>query len=207
MPEHESMISVTQGSGTADKSLHTLWRPDVGGNAIEEQAVVLGEQYLKTYSVHFYDISVATTAAHIVQIWNPASNVRSRVRRIHLTQGDPASAASILVVTVQRITSVGSGGTSVTPQAFDPDDGGSGMSAMTLPSSKGTEGDILWHFAIPMVAAAPYSFPGYTWRQLPHQQPLVIDWDADGIVLKVNTGITSATVDGFVEIVQTTDTF
>jgi hypothetical protein len=72
------------------------------------------------------------------------SSNRLRIRRIELSQVTLATTAGINSFAIYRLTTAGTGGTSITPQLVDPADSAAGATAMTLPSAKGTEGALLW---------------------------------------------------------------
>lgn len=127
----ESSISVTEGSG---KRLRTNDRT-VSSILVQEQVIQAGEPYLPTYSVAV-NPSTATATSHLLQIMAGAS-LNVRVRRIEIYPL-AATTASVTVVQIVRLTTAGTGGTSVTPTPFNTGDAASGATAMTLPTGKGT---------------------------------------------------------------------
>lgn len=194
----ESTVSATEGSGA--KKFHTFSR-SIGGLTVEDEIVVLGDQYLATYSaVSGSGISAATAAAHWVQIMAGAS-LPVYVRRIKVTQVAMATAAAMADLLVLRLTTAGTGGTALGTPPWDSTDPASGGTVMTLPTAKGTEGNTLWresvYFAQTLGASqnAPFG--------------VLLDWDCDrlrtkpfripagaanGLALKCNTAVAAATV-------------
>jgi hypothetical protein len=136
----EGIIQYTPGSGG---KLHSFDRT-IGANTVQDQAVVIGEQYLAEYTVAtITPVSLATANDHVLQIMAGSSN-RLRIRRIEVSQSALATTAGINQFAIYRLTTAGTGGTSITPQLLDPADSAAGATAMTLPSAKGTEGALLW---------------------------------------------------------------
>jgi hypothetical protein len=134
------IVQVTEGSG---KKLDT-WQRTKGANTVEEQSIVIGEHPLAQYTVSTLTaVSLATANDHLVQIMAGSSN-RLRIRRIEVSQMALATTAGINQFALYRLTTAGTGGTSITPQLVDPADSAAGATAMTLPSAKGTEGALLW---------------------------------------------------------------
>jgi hypothetical protein len=60
----ESIVQVTEGTG---KKLHTNQRT-IGANNVEDEYVIPGEYPLATYFVQANAVSIATAAAHVIQI-------------------------------------------------------------------------------------------------------------------------------------------
>lgn len=193
----ESYIGVTE-AGTPDAKLHSFDRT-IGANTVEDEIVLLGEQYLASYLVQFTGISVATGADHVIQIMAGASN-KLRIRRIRIQQHALATAVGRLRIEVRRLSSAGTGGTAVTPDPFDPGDAASGATARTLPTAKGTEGVGLIQFNLAMRAAEPVALELYEWTQLPNQKPLIVAaGTSNGIALKVADAVAGASVTGTIE--------
>lgn len=136
----ESFVNVTEGSG---KKLHAFQRT-IGANTVEGQTIVVGEQYLAEYTVATVaQVTTATANSHLLQVMAGASN-RLRIRRIEVSQSGLATTAAFMQVAIYRLTTAGTGGTSITPQLLDPADSAAGATAMTLATVKGTEGALLW---------------------------------------------------------------
>jgi hypothetical protein len=131
----ESLVQVTSGAGP---KLHT-WQRTVGANNVEDEVVLTGEHHLATYIAAAGSLSIATAAAHVMQLMAGAS-LNVYVRRISVFQYVAATTAALAPLSLVRLTTAGTGGTSVTPAALDTSDAASGAAAMTLPTVKGTEG-------------------------------------------------------------------
>lgn len=130
----ESLVQVTEGTG---KKLHTNQRT-IGANNVEDEVVILGEQYLASYIVHpNANISTATGASHLLQIMAGAS-LKVRIRRIEIFQVVLATTVSFIDFQLWRLSTAGTGGTAYNPAPLEPGDV-AGATAMTLPTVKGTE--------------------------------------------------------------------
>src|ERR1044071_6233690 len=133
----ESLVAVSQGSG---KNFHTYNRT-IGGNSVEDEVVLIGEQYVPTYVVAAgATISIATAASHVLQIMAGTTNPVF-IRRIKIWKSVPATTAALIFFQLLRLTTAGTGGGTITPQQHDStNDSAAGATAMTLPTVKGTEG-------------------------------------------------------------------
>lgn len=194
-----SNIQVTQGSGTR---LATNSYTE-GGVTVHDEKMILGEPYLASYTVAFQSVSIATVDSHIIQIMAGAS-LNLRIRRIRLYQSALASAASTALMITHRLTTAGTGGTSITARPFDTGDAAAGATAQTLPTAKGTEGVFLERWSMGLLAAQPITTVPFEWTQLPNQKPIVISAGVtNGFVIKNATAVTGATVSGWVEFDET----
>jgi hypothetical protein len=167
-----------------------------GANIKDDELVALGEQHLPTYSVVGAP-STATANSHLVQIMAGASN-RVRIRRIEYYLNTLATTAAFGVVSLFRLTTAGTGGGAVTPSAFDPADSGSGATAMTLPTVKGTEGAQIWtgaaYFMQTAGASTPLVQPILVWDfDRLHSKPITIAaGTTNGVAIKQETAIAGA---------------
>ena len=199
----EGIVEVTAGSGT---KLHS-WSKTVGANTVHDEFTLPGEYPLATYSILASSISVATVDDHLLAI-QAGSSLNVRIRRIRVEQDASATAAATLALTVLRLTTAGSGGTSVTPRPYDTTDSAAGCTARTLNSSKGTEGVELLHPLMVLrqtVATAGAQFDDFwEWSQMPNQKPIIIPaGTANGIAIKTLNGRAGASVVIQVEVVET----
>ena len=134
----ESIIQVTSAGAT---KLHTYNRT-IGANSVEDEVVLLGENYLATYTM--VATSVTTTAlSHLIQVMAGAS-LKVRIRRITVYQTVAVTAAAYMELAILRLTTAGTGGTAVTAVQLDPSDGASGATGISIPGVKGTEGNPIW---------------------------------------------------------------
>jgi hypothetical protein len=194
----ESLIALTEGSG---KSLHTFQR-SIGGNTVEDQAVILGEQYLATYECNFGVSGAATTAtaaSHIFQVMAGAS-LKVRVRRIRLYQFAMATTVTVAQVNVMRLTSAGTGGGVNTLAPLDSTDAAAGATFMQLPTAKGSEGTTIWIGGVSMMqtlGASTAPMPpilDLNWDSLHSKPPIIPAGATNGICLKWVTAVAAGTV-------------
>jgi hypothetical protein len=94
-----------------------------------DQKVILGENYIPTYSALAVNVSTNVNVS-IFQLM-AGSSLNVRVRRIVVTQDTLAGAATSIRVGCERLSSAGSGGTSTTPAPFIGTDGSCGATAMS----------------------------------------------------------------------------
>jgi hypothetical protein len=189
-----------------DAYLDTVSRT-ISSQTRHAQRHVAGWSSDPTYVVRASGISTATTADHLLQVMADGTNY-SRVLRYRITPTDDIpAAATVLLVTLVRLSTAGTGGSAVTPRGYDPADSAYGGGAQTLPSSKGTEGNALIQHRIPLPAAHPFvSTPAmWTWEASPFGKPIIFGTStSSGLCWKVDTGIASCTVDVIVEFTTTT---
>jgi hypothetical protein len=186
-----SAVGVTEGS---DKYLHTNQR-SIGGTAREEQATYAAQSPNATYTAVADDVSTATANAHLLQIMADGTNYSRLVGfTIEPTENGPAS-DSILKVALYRLTTAGSGGSSIGEGAYDDADSYSG-DIQSLPSTKGTEGALLWTGYLPLDAAyAGFGPRKLEWSVKPYAKPIIFGVDtADGLAFKVIDAVASAAV-------------
>lgn len=128
-------------SASATRNFHTNQRSN-GSVTVEQYVQQVAEPYLAAYVVTMnVAISTATANSHLIQIMAGAS-LRVGIRRILVTQsGNGTTQQNIWEI--RRVTTAGTGGTSYTPAVLDPADSASGATAMSLPSSKGTESTLI----------------------------------------------------------------
>lgn len=199
----ESLIQVTEGTG---KKIHSFSQT-VGANTVEDQFAIPAEYPYASYTVVAQNVSLATSASHLVTL-NAGSSLKVRIRRITIEQAANATASGAIRISVKRITTAEAAGTSITPSPFDPSDAASGATAKTLPTV-GAEGAILWtaYLTLRQTVSATGSAaddPVYVWQQLPNQKPIVIAaGTTNGIALVPSIGVAGATADITIEFVET----
>lgn len=168
---------------------------------VQDEKVILGEQYLATYIANLVvtPASTATVDSHLIQIMAGAS-LRVRIRRIDMYQGAMATAVTNAGMTLVRLTTAGTGGTLFTPAPLDPADVAAGATVRSLPSSKGTEGTVIWsgfaYFMQTLAASSPLNQPTLTLDfDRPRSKPLIISAGVtNGIALKLLNATAGATV-------------
>lgn len=170
----ESLVQVTEGSG---KKLHTISRT-IGANTVEDEVIIVGEPFLAAGSATNLGgttVSAATANSHLIQLMAPAG-LNVYVRRIRLYQIGLATTAAIAELAVFRLTTAGTGGTALTPEPLDTTDTMT-ATAMTLPSSKGTEGARpIWHGTTQFIQTVGTGGAG--------PNPLLADIEFDTLKLK-----------------------
>lgn len=194
----ESSLSVTPGSGLDLRTnTHTI-----SAATRHEQYLLLGDPGAATYTAVATGIAASTSGDHLMFIQGDGSNYTRIHRILVMTRG--AGTAGVLDLRVLRTSTAGSGGTTVNGRPFDAADTDPyGGTIQTRPSSKGTEGNQLLQRAVPTYAATG-SVGSFEWRQDQRGKPIILGTStANGICIKVQTGIASATVDIEVEFIVT----
>ena len=185
-----SSLGYTDGAG---KNIKTFSRSE-GGTTREEQVFQLGEPSLPTYTCAVQNVATTTSASHLLYIQGDGT-LYTRINWFEIQQQTLAGAAATAEIRVLRTTTAGTGGTAI---SCYPMDGGDTSpyagAAMTLPSSKGTEGVLLYQVRVPILAAAPILIGG-RWERQTYEKPIIIaQATTNGIVFKLITGIATSTV-------------
>lgn len=191
----ESLVQVTEGSG---KKLHTFSRT-IGANTVEDEVIVLGEQYLASYSLQAGGHSTATANSHVVQVM-AGGTLRVRIRRIEIWQFALATTAALTQWDLVRLSTAGTGGGALAAGGLDPADAAPGAAGMSLPTVKGTEGTLIARAmpyvtqTVPTATADPS--PLIVWDfDRPRMKPLIIAAGvANGIAIKNVTAIAGMTI-------------
>lgn len=118
-------------------------------NVVQDEKVVLSNQYLASFRVRTASVSLATADAHVLQIMAPATN-NVWVRHIWVYQNALATTAIINQFDLLRLTTAGTGGTVITPSPLDESDTAT-FTAMVLPTVKGTEGALIDYSSAVMI--------------------------------------------------------
>ena len=191
-------IAETEGSG---KNRHTNQRT-ISAVAREDAYVQLGEPDYPTYIVRADNISIATSADHILQIMADGTGYTRLLRYwITFTDDRPASDLSPRII-LMRTTTAGTGGTAFTSVAYDLADTYAG-GMMTLPTAKGTENATLHdhYFNIPTAFPASAIYERIYWEAPLRGKPIIFGTAVTaGLVWKIVTGIASATISIHAEI-------
>jgi hypothetical protein len=200
----ETFINLTEGSG---KKAHA-WDRTIGANTVLDEFTVPGEYPLASYAAIAAGVSAAVAADHVLQLM-AGSSLNVRIRRIHFEQRANATTATVSAIQIWRLTTAGTGGTVITPTKHDNADAASGATAMTLPTAKGTEATLLYEFttawrqAVSATGSAADD-AAIDWSQHPGQKPIIIPaGTANGIVIKTVSAIAAATVDAYIDFVET----
>ena len=194
----ESIVAVTEGAG---KKLHTFSRT-IGANTVEDEVVIVGEQYLASYAIATGSgIVTATAASHIFQLMAGGS-LRVHLRRLLVYQVAAATAAGFYDFLILRLTTAGTGGTALTVNPMDPADAAAGCTAMTLPTAKGTEAAGVWRGSIYLTQTIGASLAGsvpalvadINFDQLRIKPPIIAAGAANGFCFKNTAAIAGASL-------------
>lgn len=191
----ESYTNVTEGSG---KKQHS-WQRTVGANNVEDSFVLLSEPPYASYSLTTNPVAVSTANSHLLQIM-AGSSLKVRIRRIEIWQVTAITAGALFDLQLYRLTSAGTGGGAAGSSALDPSEAAAGATAQTLPSSKGTEGDLLargYPYLIQTVGASEsFTNPVLVWNfDQPRVPPLIIGaGTSNGIAIKNASSAAAGTV-------------
>lgn len=176
-----------------------------GSDTVLAPLGVEAEPEIATYVIQFAGIALSTANSHICQVMAGAS-LRVGIRRIVLWQVANATSIALFQYRLFRLTSAGTGGSSITPAAHDPAESAAGATAMTLPSAKGTESTQVGHGRhLIHTTATTIGLPPQTWdfTKLRTKALWIAAGTSNGVALKNISSDSTATVDGFIEIVET----
>lgn len=195
----ESIVQVTEGTG---KKLHT-WSRTIGANTVEDEYVIPGEYPNPAYNIVGGSVAFSTANSHILQVMASAS-LKVRVRRVRIYQTVAATALAFFSMELWRLTTAGTGGTSITPRPFDTADAAAGCTAMTLPTVKGTESVQLDNMTFTVVGAATAGAGlVWEWEQHPGTPPLIIPTGAaNGLAWKNISSAAAGSMRVIVEAVE-----
>ena len=194
MPD-DSYIQVNEG---ADRSVSFVQRSKAS-NTVEETVVVSSLPYIPTYVVSTTTaVALATANSHVLQVLGSTLN-RTLLRSLEVTQLANAVASTRVAFQLLRVTDAGTGGTAITANQNDPVDPETTAAGMTLPSSKGTEDELLGTWTGTVLAAAAAAGHDYVLKVVfpedGHSKPPTIAAGATtGLVLKNITAEPSATL-------------
>lgn len=146
----EGFFNATEGSG---KKLHT-WQRTIGANDVHDEVILHGEPHLASYTTIPGAVSIATVNDHVLELM-AGSTLVVYVRRIEVYQVALATAAAVAQFNILRLTTAGTGGTAQNLVPLDTTDAAAGATSMTLPTTKGTEGSIVWRGAAMVTQTVP----------------------------------------------------
>lgn len=191
-----STLAVTAGSGT---NLRTNTRT-ISATTVHEQAVQLADYNEATYNIVTAATAITTAASHTLQIM-AGSTLPVYLRRIRVYQIVAVTTAALVNWDILRLTTAGTGGTSITPSPLDTTDSASGATAMTLPTAKGTESTVLYRASSQIIQTVGTGGPGTNGLILDIEfdgfrvkVPRIAAGTSNGIALKQVTGASPATV-------------
>lgn len=180
-----------------DKNIAT-WSRTVDAATVHVQKVAVDEAFMATYTITvFTAVTISSADKHIVQIMAGGTN-RVYLRRLRFWQAANATTTQNISLVVYRLTTAGTGGTSYTPVALDPSSSAAGATAMTVPTSKGTEGSLLdqWFPTIHTTATTVGLRPmlDLSWDGLREQSPTIAAGTSNGIAVKCQSSDATATI-------------
>jgi len=189
----ESFVAYTPGSGG---KLHSFTRT-IGANTMDEEVMLLGEPYLPGYTAAVSGVNSASAAnSHLLEVMAGSSNI-IRVRKIVIVQNAAATGFAPMPIQILRLTTAGTGGTVITPNALAPSDGAPGATAMSLPTAKGTEGVLVWAETMGISSATLFSGRNalYIQQELHFKPFSIAAGTSNGFAIKNLAAPTSSTVD------------
>src|ERR1035437_3643895 len=125
-------LSITEGAGKKVAGASYI----EAGQSMLDQKILIGEQYLPTYTVNALGILTTATASHLLQVM-AGTGLNIRLRHIAVWQSGLATASAFADLSIVRLTSAGSGGSVITPTPHDSADTVT-ATAMSLPAAKGS---------------------------------------------------------------------
>ena len=134
----ESFLQIDEG--TEKKIDH--YQRTISGSTVEQGRIVVAPSPVATYSIVTASTAIASANQHILQIMSGATN-RTMLRELKVFQLTAAAALALVEFELYRIDTAGTGGTAITPEPVDTVDAAADSTAMVLPSSKGTEDELL----------------------------------------------------------------
>jgi len=187
-------VSIDEGS---DRKMATVQRT-IDSETVEQSEVAVTLPYIATYVVTT-QTAVALSAAnsHVFQLLGSESH-RVLLRRLEVFQKADAAADTRIEFELVRVDTAGTSGTALTPVPTDEVDDATTAEGMTLPSSKGDEGDSLG-FRTGTVLAEPAT-AGHDhvllldYYSISSKPPTIAAGGTTGIVLKSITTDADATV-------------
>jgi hypothetical protein len=192
----ESYIGLAEGVG---KKAHSFQRV-IGANTVEDEVTIAGLPYLATYTVTGTGVAIATADEHILQIMAGAS-LNVYLYRLLAFQQAVAGTAAIAQFRIIRLTTAGTGGSSLGISPLDTSDAAVGATGQARPTAKGTEGAQQWVGTAMMIGTVPTGGPtdatlmfDIDFERL-YGKPLRIPaGTANGICFKNVTAVAGATI-------------
>lgn len=100
---------------------HTNQRT-IGANNVEDEVVVIGEQYLPSYITSGGLLTPSVATANTFAVLHAGASLKVRIRRIRVWAADKAATADSTSIALYRVTTAPTGGTSVVPEPLEPAD-------------------------------------------------------------------------------------
>lgn len=192
----ESSLPLTDGDGSAGLRVNNQ---TIGGTAVDTQYVAVGQTGNPTYTMRFQDVSMATANAHLAVIMGNGT-AYPKIHEIYITQGGTATGTAVPEFAVLRVSTVGTGGTAVSARPFNPSNTSpySG-SCFVLPSSAGSEGDILLNGGMNVRTVNTGVVQPFKWEQGLATEPIISgNGTASGIAIKNLRAVVGGTAAGYI---------
>lgn len=192
----ESSLPLTDGDGSGGLRVNTETR---GGTAVDTQAVFIGQTPNPTYTIRFNDVSMATANAHLAVIMGNGTSY-PKIHEIYISQGGTATGTAVPEFQVLRVTTAGTGGTAISARPFHPSNTSpySG-SCFYLPSSAGSEGDILLNGSMNVRTVNTGAVIPWHWKAGDVTEPIISgNGTASGIAVKNLRAVVGGTAAGYI---------
>lgn len=179
----------------------------IGANTGDVPYVLPFPSRLPSYVMLASNISIATANDHVLQLM-AGSSLSVKIFHIKILQGTNATTAAVGTIEVWRLSSAGTGGTAVTAAKNDNANAAAGATGMTLATAKGTETTMWNRETFNSQQTSGVSPAGskvlYEWSVNSFAQMLTIPaGTANGIALKNGNATAAATVNAYIEFVET----
>ena len=195
-----SVVAYTPGSGGKAHAESLT----IGANTGDVPYALIFDPRFPSYNLLGEALTIATGNDHTVQLM-AGTSLNLRIKSIHVEQNSNAGAAALMTFQVLRLTSAGSGGTTLTASKYDNGDSAAGATGQTNPSSKGTESTIIFRGNCTLRSAAQSTAEdAWDWHESPGLKPLIIPaGTANGIAIKSLTAVATATMNIYIEFAET----
>lgn len=150
----DTYFEVTAGAGT---KLRTKSR-SIASQTVLSPFTTLDLPTLATYTMTGTGVSIATANDHPIELM-AGSTLNNYVYRILVSQQVVATTAAIAQFRVLRVSTAGTGGSSLGINPLDTADSAAGSAGMSLPTTKGTEGAQIWADTAMMIQTVPTGGP------------------------------------------------
>lgn len=179
MAASESLIGLLQAV-SPDKYLHTLART-YAGTVKEDQGFFLANSGEVTYTATCKGIITTTAGAHLAFIQADGTNY-TRLYGVFAKQSTLSGAVNTVDISGFRTTTAGSGGGAISARPMDTGDTNPYAGTIqTLPSSKGTESDLLFTLQVGVTATNPMTSQyADSWQFSPFVKPIILGTAASG---------------------------
>ena len=146
----ESFVGINEG----DDRYLSYWQRSKASTTVNEPQVAISLPYIATHRMVMGPVRMATASSHLFQFMGSGLN-RTLLRYVEVTQVGNAASGQRLELEIRALSTRGTGGTAITPTVNDSSiDTASTATGMTLPSSKGNEGNLIAKKSGPILTTA-----------------------------------------------------